>query len=813
MKTRDLLFRYLLPCCFASLVATGVYGKTIGNLSRESFKVHEERVASVDGTAENSDLVVTTDTRYARGATMAFARMTVKGTGIKERGICWSEKSEPTVEDSHTTQYLENNGRIYRLDGLTPATMYYMRAYAIDTNGNVAYGNVIKFCTIPQGSISYTIRDGGDADAMARITSAVKTAVNYWNNLTSISNLTLSVGYDSGVPTAECSYGGWMSVGSNSSYQATGTILHEMLHAVGVIPWADTEWSRHNLRSSVRSDGYGTGYWLGDRVTEVLRFWDNSTTERLNGDYQHMWPYGINGSFEDTGKETLYLGNGLICQALGEDGLQQTSESFARPYYSFTHQDGQKYYIMSETDNDGAYGLYLIPDEKGNIVWRTMKAEDVVKNDSTAWYMSFSPQSQYYQLRNVATGDYVSYSKSGSNGIKMTSVAAPSDAEDFQLMKGRVDIVMGKTNTQKRGYWIVHPASNWSPQCLQLDDNGVTEAATFNIANGATNQRWTILTQDEVACMEQDAITGLKDEVEDASSSLRKLVDTPHVEDIAGTDEQVNQKISQIAKAVDNLVVPQEAQQLIAEVKKATTDFLKGVTPSDASHPFDLTYMLSNPGMDAADGWSTAPTLSYSCGEFYEKRAYFDQTVSNLPAGTYQFCANAFQRPGSYSEVYEPYLNGTDNITAKLSAGTEKVNLCNICKDAQTQKLGGSEVEVTSGLYVPNNMEAASYYFAKGLYENKVTTVLNENGSSLKVGLIISSAPSKYWCIFDNFRLLFFGRMSKDAVTGIKKPIVSTYRNGKVFTIDGRYIGQDKRLEDLPKGIYIVDGKKYVKTR
>ena len=158
-------------------------------------------------------------------------------------------------------------------------------------------------------------------------------------------------------------------------------------------------------------------------------------------------------------------------------------------------------------------------------------------------------------------------------------------------------------------------------------------------------------------------------------------------------------------------------------------------------------------------------------------------------------------------------MNGTDNITAKLSAGTAKVNLCNICTDAQTQKLGGSEVEVTSGFYVPNNMEAASYYFAKGLYENKVTTVLNENGSSLKVGLIISSAPSKYWCIFDNFRLLFFGRMSKDAVTGIKKPIVSTYRNGKVFTIDGRYIGQDKRLEDLPKGIYIVDGKKYVKTR
>lgn len=794
MKTRDLLFRCLLTCCFVLSVSIDVRGNVVGHLSRE-----------------NSELVVTTDTRYARGATMAFARMAVKGAGVKEQGICWSEKSDPTVDDSHTTQYLENNGRIYRLDGLTPATMYYMRAYAIDKEGQVVYGNVIKFCTIPQGSVSYTIREGGDADAVARITSAVKSAVNYWNNLTSISGLTLSVGYDSGVPTAECSYGGYMSVGSNSSYQATGTIMHEMLHAVGVIPWNDTEWSRHNLRSSVSSDGYGTGYWLGDRVTEVLRFWDNSETEQLNGDYQHMWPYGINGSFEDTGKETLYFGNGLICQALGEDGLQHTSKSFAQPYYSFNCQEGQKYYLMSESDNDGAYGLYLVPEASGNLMWRRMSAEDVVKNDSTAWYLSFSPQTQYYQLKNVATGGYVSYSKSGANGIKTASVAAPSNAESFQLMKGRVDVVMGETNTQKRGYWIVHPSSNWTPQCLQLDDNGVTKASTFNIANGSTNQRWIILTQDEIPYMEQNAIKGLKEKVEDALVSLRQLIETPHVEDVAGTDAQVNLQISQISQDADKLTTSQEAQQLIAEVDKAANEFLKGATPSDVSHPFDLTYRLANPGMDAWNGWSTAPTLGFSCGEFYQKRAYFDQIVSDLPAGTYQFCVNAFQRPGSSSEVYEAYLNGTDNITAKLSAGTEKVNLCNICRDAQTQKLGGNEVEVESGLYVPNNMEAASYYFAKGLYENKVTTVLNENGSSLKVGLIISSAPSKYWCIFDNFRLLFFGRMSKDTVTGMKKPIVSTDRNGKVFTIDGRYVGQDKKMEDLPKGIYIVDGKKYVK--
>jgi hypothetical protein len=108
-----------------------------------------------------------------------------------------------------------------------------------------------------------------------------------------------------------------MRVGPNTSYQRTGTIMHEMLHGVGVIPWADTEWSRHNLRSGVNGDGYGSGYWLGDRVTEFLQFWDNNTTSRLNGDYQHMWPYGINGAQEDNGSAALYLGCSMVCQALG----------------------------------------------------------------------------------------------------------------------------------------------------------------------------------------------------------------------------------------------------------------------------------------------------------------------------------------------------------------------------------------------------------------------------------------------------------------------------------------------------------------
>ncbi len=758
---------------------------------------------------------VTTDSRFARGATMAFARMTVSGKDIVEQGICWAENDDPTIDDNRTTKYLENNGKIYRLDQLLPGTMYYMRAYAITKGRQVGYGDVIKFSTVPKGSISYTIRGGDDAEAVARITAAVKNAVNYWNNLTSIPNFTTSVGYNSGTRTAECSYGGWMSVGANKSYQATGTILHELLHGVGVIPWADTEWSRHNLRASVNSDGYGTGLWLGDRVTEVLRFWDNSTTSQLSGDYQHMWPYGINGANEDTGKEVLYIGNGLICQALGEDGLQHTSQSFARPYYSFNQENDTKYYLKNESENGGLLSSYLVTDSKGNLVWRVMAADEAAKNDSAAWNMTFTTSNQYYQLRNVATGRYMSYAGSGANGIKTVEAnGATTSSEDFQLMKGRVDVKMGSTNTQKRGYWIIHPTSNWTPQCLQASSDGTTTAATFSIANGATAQRWLILTQDEMTQTEQFAVDGLKSQINDALATLKKLIAVPHTEDVAGTDEKTNATISSVEQSAENIKTPYDAQKLMVEVKQAVLDFLNGATPTDVEKPFDLTYLLANPGMDAADGWSTAPTLSNSCGEFYQKTANMNQTVSNLPAGTYQFRANAFQRPGAYSAVYEPYKNGTDNVTAYLYAGSEKVKLCNICKDAQSQKLGkGNEVEVATGLYVPDNMTAAAAYLDKGLYENSVTTTLAESGKSLKMGLSITSAPSGYWCIFDNFRLLFFGRMSKEDVTAIKTVTKQERKSsGKVFTLDGRQVSSNSTgLDNLPHGIYIVDGKKIVK--
>lgn len=760
------------------------------------------------------DITVTTGKRFARGATMAFGRMTVTGTNIKETGFCWAENPEPTVDDSKTVKYLLKNGKIYWLQNLTPSTLYYMRAYALDNEGKAYYGDVIKFYTIPKGTITYTIRDGGPDDVKARITNATKSAVDYWNNLTSITGFSTSVGYDAERPTADCSYGGWVRVGPNASYQRTGTLLHELLHGVGVIPWADTEWSRHNLRASVNGEGFGTGTWLGDRVTEVVRFLADNDTEVLNGDYQHMWPYGINGAHEDDGTEILYIGNGLVCQALGEDGLQHSATSFSRPYYSFSHEDGKKYYIKNESVECGLYNSFLVPSKSGSLVWRTMTAAQAVGNDSAAWTMTFTPGNQYYQLRNVATGRYLSNNASGLNGIATSAVGKPTAAEDFQLMRGRNDVGPDNAVLALRGYWIISPEANWTPKCLQAGTNGATLAATFNISNSAEKQRWLILSADEAAEVEVMAVNGIKLEIEKAISILEGLVAVPHIEDVEGIDNIVNSAVSNARSALAGSVDVSELNAIEADIRDAVAAFLNGATPSSVAEPFDLTYMLVNPGMESSEGWSVAPAVNYSCGEFYEKTFDMNQILAGMPEGTYRLCAKGFQRPGSSADAWSKYSSGQSKVTAFLYFGSAVQKLNDICVGASDTKLGGSESSVGSPVkYIPNDMKSASIYFSNGLYENIVVYENKNKGASLKAGIRTASMPSKYWCIFDDFRLYFYGKTPKDAlgVDDVHADMPGSRQSG-VYSLDGRLMGKDaSALEWLPKGIYIVNGRKLVK--
>jgi hypothetical protein len=435
---------------------------------------------------------VTTNPNFARGATMFFGRSSINANAqsIKEQGFCWSTNPEPTIFDNRTSNFLSNNGNIYYIENLTPSTVYYVRAYALTKENAVGYGDVLKVITIPKGTINYTLSSNVTGDNRTRIDKAMRSAVDYLNNLTSIQGHSLSVNFGSETPTAEASYGGWMRFGPNASYQQTGTALHEIAHTIGV--GTHSLWSGPS--SPLRATG-SSGAWLGDRTTKLLQFLDNDPASYLRGDATHMWPYGVNGAQEDNGTKFLYVANALIVQALGEDGLPPTN-GFATPAYTLKLQDDTKYYIKSEDEQTGLLTSFVVQDQNGNLVNRALSPNEVVMNDYAAWQLDFNPNNSYYTIKNVATGRYFTFSNTGNNGIGTIGKSSPGTNEFFQLIQSRVDATYKTITT--RGYWIVHPEKNTTPPSFTASNSTSTSTSNFNLSNTSTKQRWLLLSEKDL---------------------------------------------------------------------------------------------------------------------------------------------------------------------------------------------------------------------------------------------------------------------------------------------------------------------------
>lgn len=749
-----------------------------------------------------AEKTVTTNKTWLSGATTIYARMTTNITSFSQQGFCYSTNVMPTVDDSTSTAYLSNNGKIFKISNLQPATVYYIRPY-VKSGGTVYYGEPMKAITRPGGSISYGVF-GFSGDADTRVKAAAKEGVDLWNEYTGIKGLYFNINYGSSTPTADCSYGGYMRIGPSSSYQATGTILHEGLHAIGVGTlglWNGSSWMR---------GGSNSGVWRGVRVNRVIKFWDNDESATLKGDGTHMWPYGVNGAHEDTKTQVLYVGNSMLAEALGEDGLSPTSSQFATPAYVFEQDDTTKYYIRNEK-----YGLstsYLIEGNYNRLRLKTMTEETAMKNDSAAWYVTFDPATCYYMLRNVATGHYITYSgKTGANGMQTVETDTPTAKEKFHFLPSCVEAVNAGDYTLQ-GFWIANVSGN-AFTSLAINTSKSITATTLSFAEATSQQRWVLLSKEGIGTMNAKLMAASKAELDKVLAQIAVLQAVAHEETTAGADAELAATVASINEKAEAAVAAETIDDLTTEAEAAVKTFLSKVRATDEANPFVLTYMIENADLAAATGWSTSPTISYGCGEFYQKTYTMSQSLSKMPAGVYELKAQGFQRPGSSTDVYAAWTAGNDDVTAYLFLGAASTKLCNIMVDAQSKKLGGTESTVATGVYIPNNMQAASIYFGKGLYENAVRDTLTSQGT-LKLGLKCTESNSYYWTIFDNFRLYYYGKPAASDPSGIqtvKSNVENNVKRQGIYGFNGTLISRDlSKLATLPKGLYIVNGQKVI---
>jgi hypothetical protein len=68
------------------------------------------------------------------------------GATITERGVCWSKGEMPTTDDDKTMDGQGSGGFLSSVTGLSPSTLYHIRAYASNSAGT-AYGNVMSVHT------------------------------------------------------------------------------------------------------------------------------------------------------------------------------------------------------------------------------------------------------------------------------------------------------------------------------------------------------------------------------------------------------------------------------------------------------------------------------------------------------------------------------------------------------------------------------------------------------------------------------------------------------------------------------------------
>ena len=65
---------------------------------------------------------------------------------ITSRGVCWNTSPDPTTEGYMTIDGTGTGQFFSSMNGLIPSTIYYVRAYASNSNGTI-YGETVVFRT------------------------------------------------------------------------------------------------------------------------------------------------------------------------------------------------------------------------------------------------------------------------------------------------------------------------------------------------------------------------------------------------------------------------------------------------------------------------------------------------------------------------------------------------------------------------------------------------------------------------------------------------------------------------------------------
>jgi len=243
--------------------------------------------------------VVSTTAISSIAATTATSGGDVTSEGssvVTTRGVCWSAAASPTIADSKTTDGTGVGVFTSSITGLTPGTLYHLRAYATNSNGT-GYGEDVTFSTSSLiKTISFVAEWAGGTEKWEFTYDALNNKVtkfdNYWEG-----TLEKTLTYDYSVAGKLTLMNG-VDIYGTYDINAQGYITKD--------DWGGGEYASYEYNA----DGYVTKayeYWSGvnhkkreieitnGNVTKITKFADDGVTQTQVKVFTYTIGYNVNG--------------------------------------------------------------------------------------------------------------------------------------------------------------------------------------------------------------------------------------------------------------------------------------------------------------------------------------------------------------------------------------------------------------------------------------------------------------------------------------------------------------------------------------
>lgn len=182
-------------------------------------------------------------------------------------------------------------------------------------------------------------------------------------------------------------------------------------------------------------------------------------------------------------------------------------------------------------------------------------------------------------------------------------------------------------------------------------------------------------------------------------------------------------------------------------------------------------------GNDVSTGWSGTELGAANPrenAEHYSKNYNTYQEISGLTPGKYRLSLDAFYRMGDGKNDYSLYTSGNYSnyqhaeLYATSSIKDYYVKIVPASSAALETSLGGAASGVGEGgwgwyevpPYIPNNMEAAYYWFKAGYYDNILECEVGSDGI-LTIGIRKSTWINSDWTCIDNWKLEYYGTVTQ----------------------------------------------------